>query len=326
MTFLRYITTFTIPKFYRMKSFVTLLLVLVVGVTYAQKDKITIRDISVSPYVDGTIMVPEGVEKPPMAILVAGSGPTDRNGNQQMINTNTLKYLAEGLSKQGIASFRYDKRILKQMKDRTLNEESIRFDDFIKDATDVVAYFKRSNAFSKIVVIGHSQGSLVGMIAAQEGADAFVSIAGAGQQIDEVIVDQLEQQAPGLKENARQAFDDMLANGIALNYSPGLASIFRKQLQPFMLTWMRFDPSVEIAKLDIPVLIINGERDLQVQVSEAEKLKAAKPDAVYKIFPGMNHILKKIEGDDIENSKSYNEPKRPVMPEVIETIGSFILN
>jgi len=93
-----------------------------------------------------------------------------------------------------------------------------------------------------------------------------------------------------------------------------------------MLTWMRFDPKIEIAKLDIPVLIINGEKDLQVQVSEAEKLKAAKPDAQYEIIAGMNHILKKIEGDDIENSKSYNEPKRPVIQEVIDLIQAFILN
>ena len=309
-----------------MKPVVCLLLLTVTSLAFSQKTKITSNDISVSTYVDGTILVPEGVENPIIAIIIGGSGPTDRNGNQQMIDNNSLKYLAEGLTEKGIATFRYDKRILKQMKARTLNEESISFDDFIEDAVEIIGYFKRSKAFSKIFVIGHSQGSLVGMIAAQTGADGFVSIAGAGQAIDNVIVDQLEEQAPGLKDNARQAFDDMRANGIAVNYSPGLASIFRKQIQPFMLTWMRYDPQLEIAKLDMPVLIVNGEKDLQVQVSEAEKLRVAKTDAHYKIIPQMNHILKKIEGDDIENSKSYNEPKRPVMPEVIELISAFILN
>lgn len=309
-----------------MKAISCFLLSLATTALLAQKTEFTSRDIRVSPYIDGTILVPDGVEDPPIAIIIAGSGPTDRNGNQQMMNNNSLKYLAEGLSKRGIATFRYDKRILKQMKDRTLNEETIRFDDFIEDATETVKYFKRSQAFSKIYVVGHSQGSLVGMIAAQNGADGFVSLAGAGQEIDDVIVDQLEKQAPGLKDNARQAFDDMRANGVALQYSPGLASIFRKQIQPFMLTWMRFDPQEEIAKLDVPVLIVNGEKDLQVQISEAEKLKNVKPDASFELIPDMNHILKKIEGDDIDNSKSYNEPNRPVMPELIALVADFILD
>lgn len=309
-----------------MKPFVCLLFLVITGLSFSQKGKTTAKDISVSPYIDGTILLPDGVENPKLAIIIAGSGPTDRNGNQQMISTNSLKYLAEGLSENGIATFRYDKRIIKQMKDRTLTEESIRFDDFIEDAIAVVDYFIRSKAFSNIYIIGHSQGSLVGMIAARGRVDGFISIAGAGQGIDDVIIDQLDNQAPGLKDNARQAFDDMRANGLAVNYSPGLASIFRKSIQPFMLTWMRFDPKIEIAKLDIPVLIINGEKDLQVQVSEAEKLKAAKPDAQYEIIAGMNHILKKIDGDDIENSKSYNEPKRPVIREVIDLIHAFILN
>ena len=309
-----------------MKPILHILFLVITGLSFSQNGKTSTRDISVSPYIDGTILLPDGVENPQLAIIIAGSGPTDRNGNQQMMNTNSLKYLAEGLSENGIATFRYDKRIIKQMKDRTLTEESIRLDDFIEDAIAVIEYFKRSKSFSNIYIIGHSQGSLVGMIAAQGRADGFVSIAGAGQEIDDVIVDQLDKQAPGLKDNARQAFDDMRANGFAVNYSPGLASIFRKSIQPFMLTWMRFDPKIEIAKLDMPVLIINGEKDLQVQVSEAEKLKAAKPDAQYEIIAGMNHILKKIDGDDIENSKSYNEPKRPVIQEVIDLIHAFILN
>ncbi|MBT8256764.1 MAG: alpha/beta hydrolase [Bacteroidia bacterium] len=308
-----------------MKYVICLVLAISCQLLMAQKGSYSSRDISVSPFVDGTLLLPDGVENPPLAVIIAGSGPTDRNGNQQMMNTNSLKYLAQGLSEKGIATFRYDKRILKQMKERTLNEESISFDEFIKDAIDVVEYFKRANAFSEIHIIGHSQGSLVGMIAAQGRADGFVSLAGAGQSIDNLIVDQLAKQAPGLKDNARQAFDDMRSIGVAVNYSPGLSSIFRRQIQPFMITWMAYDPQVELAKLDIPVLIINGERDLQVQVSEAEKLKAALPSAQYLIVPKMNHILKEIEGDDVENSKSYNLPRLPVVPELIDTVGTFIL-
>jgi uncharacterized protein len=301
-----------------------LLLFLNTCIVFGQNTTRNSRDISVSPFIDGTIMVPTSSENPPLVIIIGGSGPVDRDGNQQMMKNNSLRYLAEGLYDSGVATFRYDKRILKQLKDRTLNEESIRFGDFIKDAGDVLDYFKRSKAFSKIFVVGHSQGSLVGMVAAQGRADGFISIAGAGQEIDDVIVDQLEKQAPGLMDNARTSFDDMRANGIAVNYSPGLASIFRQSIQPFLISWMKYNPQTEIQKLEIPVLIINGDQDLQVQISEAEKLKAAKPDAILEIVPNMNHILKEIDGDDIDNSKSYNEPSRPINSAIITLIVKFI--
>ncbi len=290
----------------------------------AQNKKYISEDLSITPLIDGTLQTPEVNGKLPLAIIIGGSGPTDRNGNQQMVVNNSLKFLAEGLYDNEIATFRYDKRIVKQMKQRTINEKNIRFGDFIDDAVAVLEYFKKNKRFSKIYIIGHSQGSLVGMVAAQGGADGFVSIAGAGQEIDDVIVDQLAKQAPGLVDNARTSFDDLRANGVAYNYSPGLASIFRKDIQPFIYSWMQYDPKVEIAKLNIPILIINGDKDTQVQVSEAELLKNAKPDAEYLIIPKMNHIFKEIEGNDLENSKSYNIYNLPVMPELINTVSDFI--
>ena len=307
-----------------MKSNLILVMLLCFGIASGQETNLNSQDISLSPFVDGTLLRPDTSDKIPLVIIIGGSGPTDRNGNQQMMENNSLRFLAEGLYTNNIASFRYDKRIIKQMKQRILSEKAIRFDEFIEDAIEATDFFIKGGEFSKIYIIGHSQGSLVGMIAAQDRADGFISIAGAGQQIDDVIVAQLVKQAPGLEENARQAFDDLRVNGVAVNYSPGLASIFRKDIQPFILSWMQYDPKVEIARLDIPTLIINGDKDLQVQVSEAEILFKAQPKAQYEIIPKMNHILKKIEGDDIENSKSYNQYNLPIMPEAIEIISSFI--
>ncbi|MEM0519629.1 alpha/beta hydrolase [Aequorivita flava] len=295
-----------------------------IGIVNAQTNKYHTENLSITPLIDGTLMVPENIEEPVLAIIVGDSGPTDRNGNQQMMVNNALKYLAEGLYQNQIASFRYDKRIVKQMKSRALNERNIQFDDFITDAIAILEYFKKDPRFSKIYIIGHGQGSLVGMIAAQNGAAGFISIAGAGQEIDDVIVAQLAEQAPGLVDNARSSFDDLRANGVASNYSPGLASIFRKEIQPFIYTWMQYNPKIEIQKLKIPVLLINGEKDIQVQLSEAELLKTAKPDAKYEIIPKMNHIFKEIEGNDLENSKSYNIYNLPVMPKLISIISDFI--
>ena len=309
-----------------MKTKFLILCLATISLAFSQKDEAYIsKDISVSPFIDGTILTPPSTDPQPLVIIIAGSGPTDRNGNQQMMKNNSLKLLAEGLYKKGIASFRYDKRIIKQIKDRTINEESIRFDDFIEDAIDIIDYFKKANTFSKIYVIGHSQGSTVGMVAAQNKADGFISLAGPGQSIDNVVVDQLTAQAPGLRDSARSAFDDMRANGVAKEYSPGLASIFRPSIQPFMLTWMQYDPKEEIQKLTIPVLIVSGGKDLQVQASEGVFLQEAKPDAQMEEIPNMNHVLKEIKGDDIENSKSYNEFNRPVIPRLIEVVSAFIL-
>ena len=240
------------------------------------------------------------------------------------MKNNSLKFLAEALYKNEIASFRYDKRIVKIMKTGSIDEKKIRFDDFIEDAIAVTEYFKKDNRFGKLYIIGHSQGSLVGMIAAQNRADGFISIAGAGQEIDDVIVDQLAKQAPGLVDNARQSFDDLRVNGTAQNYSPGLASIFRPDIQPFIYSWMQYNPQVELSKLNIPILIINGDKDLQVQVSEAEALHKAKPGATYKVIPKMNHVLKSIDGNDLENSKSYNQYNLPISEELITIITQFI--
>jgi alpha-beta hydrolase superfamily lysophospholipase len=304
-------------------------LILVVFLTFgslkAQSIAENSRKISISPLIDGTILVPKTTEAPPLAILIGDSGPTDRNGNQQMMENNCLRYLAEGLYKDGIASFRYDKRIVKQMKNRSINEEHIRFDDFIKDAKDVVAYFKRANSFGKIYIIGHGQGSLVGMVAAQKDINGFISIAGAGQSIDEVIISQLANQAPELQENASQAFDELRASGSTQKYSPGLASIFRPAIQSFIRSWMLYNPQEGIATLNIPVLIMNGDKDIQVAVSEAEILQKAKPGATYTIIPNMNHVLKEIKGKDpLENQKTYNDYKMPVMPQLINEISRFI--
>ena len=164
------------------------------------------------------------------------------------------------------------------------------------------------------------------MIAAQEkSVSKFISLAGAGQEIDVVVIDQLKKLSPALVENARKSFDDIRVNGLAQNYSPFLATIFRPSLQPFMISWMDYNPQLEIEKLTIPVLIINGNNDFQVQVSEAEKLKNAKPDAVLVIIPNMNHLFKEIKGGLIENQKSYNDEDLPVMRKLIKTIKLFIL-
>ncbi len=306
-----------------MKNALLIITLLVCSISFGQ-EKFNAEEVKISTLIEGTLLVPDLERPQPLAIIIAGSGPTTRDGNQQMMVNNNLKLLAEGLYENSIATFRYDKRLVKMMKLGRVVEEKINFDDFVKDANEVLALFKKDKRFSKIYIIGHSQGSLIGMLTAQNGADGLVSIAGAGQSIDAVIIDQLEKQAPGLKDNAIQSFAEMRKTGQTKTYSDGLSSIFRPSLQPFMNSWMKYNPQTEIAKLKVPVLIVNGTKDLQVQISEAELLQKAKPDAQYLLIDKMNHIFKQVDGSDMENQKTYNLYNLPVMPQLISAVSEFI--
>ena len=288
----------------KMKLSLVLLFLFVFEIIPAQNTSFNSEDLSIQSSIQGTLLVPSIKNKIPLAIIIQGSGPTDRDGNQKGLKNNSLKYLAEGLYHKNIATFRYDKGFFKQVLDGTFDERKVDFNDFIKDAINVVDYFKEAQ---------------------EKSVSKFISLAGAGQEIDVVVIDQLKKLSPALVENARKSFDDIRVNGLAQNYSPFLATIFRPSLQPFMISWMDYNPQLEIEKLTIPVLIINGNNDFQVQVSEAEKLKNAKPDAVLVIIPNMNHLFKEIKGGLIENQKSYNDEDLPVMRKLIKTIKLFIL-
>lgn len=292
---------------------------------FAQEEHYTSEEIDINEYIKGTLVTPVSQEKMPLVILLQGSGPTDRNGNQSFLKNDALKKLALELAENGIASYRYDKRIL-QAQRLNIQEKDMRFDDFVTDALTVLDHFQDNEKFEKTVILGHSQGSLVGMLAAKDRADGFISIAGLAQPIDSVLTVQIASQMPGLKENVQQTFKELRANGSSSSYNPVLESIFRPSVQPFILSWMKFDPREEIAKIEIPVLLINGSNDLQVGEEEAQQLKEANPKAQLLILENMNHILRKIEGDDLENSKSYNEASLPLHPELIPNLVQFIEN
>lgn len=305
-----------------MKKSLFLIAFLIFAISFSQEPTFSQTEISVNKIIDGTLLVPNDGSKI-VAIIIAGSGPTDRDGNQNFLKSNNLKKLAESLTKNGIATFRYDKRTVKQIRSGRIDPNTM-FDDFVKDASDIIDYFKNDKRFDKIYIIGHSKGSLVGMIAGKDKIDGFVSLAGAGQPIDEVITEQVTRTAPMFTEDTKRVFGILKEGNTTDDFPVALGSIFNKQIQPFMMSWMKYNPQDEIAKLDIPVLIINGTKDLQVSVAEAELLHKASPTSELKIIEKMNHVLFTIEGDDLENSKSYNEAFRSINDELISTIVKFI--
>jgi alpha-beta hydrolase superfamily lysophospholipase len=241
------------------------------------------------------------------------------------MQNNSLKMLAQDLAQAGTASFRYDKRIFTLLKQNALQEDKLRFDDFIEDAVNVINYFKDKNTFSKLYVLGHSQGALVGLMAAlQSPVDGYISLAGAGQSIDQIIINQIGAQMPRLKEETKTALATLKEKGKVKDFNPALTSLLRHSVQPFMASWMKYDPVQEIAKIKAPVLILNGTKDLQVDVQEAQILKTAAPQAQLHIIENMNHVLKTVSGSDLENSKTYNNTALPLADGLVNAISDFI--
>jgi len=308
-------------------KYITFFIVLISIVGIAQEKNYIETELNIptnTVTINGTLLLPISTIKNKLFILIPGSGPTDRDGNNVAMKNNSLKFLAEDLATNNIATYRYDKSVLSYTKEDRKKIDSITFDTFIDEAKTIINYFKNSKEYSKIIIAGHSQGSLVGMIAAQNNADSFISLAGAGRTIDEVLIEQIEKQAPFLKEETVRVLAELKKGNTVEEYNPMLHSLFNKSVQPFLISWIKYNPQKEIQKLKIPVLIINGSKDIQVKVLDAELLHKAKENSQLEIIENMNHLFKEIKGDINENMNSYTNPDLAVMKELTNVITIFV--
>ncbi len=277
--------------------------------------------------IHGTLTLPDGTKKVPVVLIIAGSGPTDRDGNSEAggLKTDAYKMLADSLRKAGIAAVRYDKRGVGESAGAITNEESMRFDDIVNDAVGFIRMLKKDTRFSKVFIAGHSEGSLVGMIAAQrEKVTGFISIAGVAQRADKIIEKQLHGQSADLEDKATVIMDSLNKGHLVKNVDHSLTALFRPSVQPYMISWLKYEPTREIKKLAIPVLIVQGTTDIQVPVTEAEALKKAYPKATLKVIEGMNHPLKQAPENREQNMATYNNPRLPLSPMLMSSIIGFV--
>ena len=281
--------------------------------------------------IHGMLLMPDSEEPCPLVIIIAGSGPTDMNGNTigSELQNNSLKMLAEGLAAKGIASLRYDKRGIGKSQAAIMSEEELRFEHYIDDAAAWADMFIGDRMFSTIAIAGHSEGSLIGMVAAQKSTavEAYISIAGCGRPAHEVIEEQLNPQPEQVRNEAAAINRELLQGRIVEDVPNYLAALYRKSVQPYLISWFRYNPAKEIAKLKIPVLILQGDKDIQVGVKEAERLYLARMFSSFYIIEGMNHVLKHCEGNDmLSQLEAYQSPTMPIKQELIEHIARFLLN
>ncbi|MFM6947962.1 MAG: alpha/beta hydrolase [Aquirufa sp.] len=307
-----------------MKHFLLLFVAFISFTALAQKDSLFVsEEIALGP-IKGTLTNPlKSNKKLNLVILIAGSGPTDRDGNNPMMKNNSLKMLAEALASNGIAVLRYDKRLIAQSQVPDLKEADLRFDTYINDASDWVKKMKAEKKFAKIIIAGHSEGSLIGMIAAQN-TDAFVSIAGAGDPADQILKKQLSTQPKMVQDLCFPIIDSLKAGKLVSNVSPMLNSLFRASVQPYLVSWFKYNPAIEITKLTIPTLIIQGTNDLQITADDANVLYKNAKFGQLLMIENMNHVLKIVTGDRAANMQAYSNPILPLSEKLVDGIVQFV--
>jgi pimeloyl-ACP methyl ester carboxylesterase len=199
------------------------------------------------------------------------------------------------------------------------------FDDFVSDTVGWIEMLRKDKRFSTVSVLGHSQGSLVGAIACRKAkVSSFISIAGAGKPIQQVLRDQLGPKLAG--DLKTQAFEiiDQLAKGQTVSTIPKeLQTIFRPSVQQFISSWMKYDPVKEVAELKVPALIVNGTTDIQIGVEDAKLLADANKLARLAVIKDMNHVLTICKTPE-EQLKTYADPKRPIAAELVQELSSFL--
>lgn len=276
--------------------------------------------------IPGTLSYPETKEKIPLAIFIHGSGNIDRNGNQKIgyseITPSYIKMLADSLNNKGIAFYRYDKRtsIPENLK---LIVGKIVFEDLVDDARVSIAQFKKDKRFSGITLIGHSQGSLTAMLAADDSIDNYISLAGPSEDFATVVTRQISSQNSALVPAIEGHFKELKETDTIVNVNPSLQGLFNPSNYSFLKSYMAYNPADEIKNVKARTMIIQGDTDLQVRTEDAENLKKARPDATLTIIPKMNHLLKEIQSTE-ENNKSYYSANFAISAALVETIAQFI--
>lgn len=279
----------------------------------------------------GTVLIPHSRGPHPVVVIVAGSGPTDADGNSALVpgRNDSLKLLAEGLARSGVASLRFDKRGVGRSARAAIPEEALRFETYVGDVQAWLDDLTRVKRFSRIYLAGHSEGALVALSAAH-GYDlaGLITVAGPGRPADVLLREQLKRHLPAdspLEEDAVAILDRLAAGDPVDDVPEPLRGVFRRSLQPYLMSVFDVEPQQLVASVDTPVLIVQGTTDLQVTPDDAENLAAARPDASVQLLPGMNHLLKPAELGPLQGQwHTYVDPSVPLANGLVEAVVAFI--
>ncbi len=276
----------------------------------------------------GTLELPKTKLPCPVALFLSGSGPTNRDGDSATLNgeNDSLRMLAEALAASGIASVRYDKRGVAASSESGADESKLRFENYIDDAVAWGKKLRADKRFTTLAIIGHSEGSLIGMVAAEKlGANSFVSLAGAGLPAGDILLTQLRPKLPPeLMTSVQSIIQSLNAGKTVDNVPPQLGSLFRPDVQPYLISWFRYDPRKEIAKLKMKVLIVQGTTDIQVSETDAKLLATNQKKAKLVVIKGMNHVLKQAPKEPEKQMRAYIDPALPLSPGLANAVVAHL--
>ena len=284
---------------------------------FADENKIRVGAI------DAWLSLPSEVEHPPVALLIAGAGATDHDGDAPKAKPATLKKLSDALVAHGIATLRYDKRGVGGWKVEFGKPEDFRFKDYVDDAASLVAYLREAKRFSRVVLVGHSEGGLVAILTARSVPVDRLALLGVAARTEGALIKaQLAKKyPPEAIAPVAKAIDAMVAGEIVDPPPPSLP--IPPAMQASMASTFREDPIDPLKKIDAPTLIVNGGRDSQLARLDYLALSAASPAAKTLWLDDMNHSLNDVT-DEADDLAAYNEPERPLDPTLIETLVGFI--
>lgn len=270
--------------------------------------------------VKGTLLAPLPEKKikssMPLIIIIPGSGPIDRDGNIAMSpgKMNSYRYLADSLLMEGIATFRYDKPGVGES-EFTYGEDKLRFEDNAAVVVAIVKHLQSRMSLKNIYLLGHSEGALVAFLASAQlpQLKGLISIASPAENAADLLQEQLSKSiSDTVFRELVQAKLDSVREGHVVSSPPLLFSLLRPSVQPYLQSWFQYTPREEIAKLKLPLMLIHGEKDLQVSPLAIEKLESAAPEAHIRRYPHMNHVLKMVDDSESQNRASYMDEDFPL--------------
>lgn len=294
-------------------------------VPYPNETEISLTS-SMGTLIYGTLLSKNKNQK--LAIIIPGSGPTDRDGNNPLgVAANSYKMLAHALDSQNIASFRYDKSFIGKSTVTGFKEEDVSFENSIQDVENIIDYLQDTLGYKNIYLMGHSEGSLIGMVVAKrKKIKGYISLAGMGRPFDTIVEEQMETQEypDSLKTKTTFIFRQLKEGKLVNNIPASLEVLFNKSIQPYLISLLKYDPVQEIKKVNCPILIMQGSCDIQIKEEDAKNLHNANTKSSIEIIPGMTHTLKNAGDDCADHNKTYTDSSLPLDANLIKSVSGFI--
>lgn len=285
------------------------------------------REVNLDGELFGTLAMPDGEGPVDAALILAGSGPTDRDGNFPSGRNNSLKFLAHGLAERGIASLRIDKRGTGDSFAAAPSEEELRAETFVEDATGWLGLLEKEPRIRRVAIIGHSEGALLATLAAKRHeVSGLVLLTASARPAPALIREQLagNDLPPDIAARAERILVALERGETVPDVPHQLAALYRPSVQPYLISWFKYDPAAELARTDMPALVVQGTRDLQQRPIDGERLAASREGVTLITIEDMNHVLKIAPEDRAGNMAVYVDPRAPLAPGLTDAVADFI--